>query len=174
MGVIALYSVNNWALLQRGRWQPQTVPAVRQHLALLFMFFAVLWAVGNLINMADLVYSPGGVVFGASYTDVHATLPALRWQTGLMVFLALALGYNIIRFDWRPVVLAGGLWLMVALIGGNIYPALMQRYAVEPNELDRETPYIDYNIRFTRLAFDLDSITPIPFTPGSGVTRQDV
>lgn len=174
MGVIALYSVNNWALLQRGRWQPQNIPTVRQHLALLFMFFALLWAVGNLINMADLVYSPGGVVFGASYTDIHATLPALRWQTGLMIFLALAFAYNIIRFDWRPVLLAGSLWLIVAIIGGSMYPALMQRYAVEPNELDRETPYIDYNIRFTRLAFNLDNITPIPFTPGSGVTRQDV
>ncbi|MBK9052277.1 MAG: UPF0182 family protein [Chloroflexi bacterium] len=174
MGVGALYTLNSWNVMQRGRWQPQSTPALRQHLSLLLMFFALLWAAGNLVSMADLVYSPQGVVFGASYTDMNATLPALRWQTALMVVLALAIGYNIFRFDWRPLILAGVLWLLVAIVGSSIYPSLLQRYTVEPNELDRESPFIDYNIRFTRLAFDLDSIDPIPFDPGDGITRQDV
>ena len=174
VGVAGLYALNNWTILQRGRWQPQNIPALRQHLAFILMFFALLWAAGNLISMADLVYSPRGVVFGASYTDVNATLPALRWQTALTVLLALAIGYNIFRFDWRPLILAGVLWLAVALVGSNLYPALLQRYSVEPNELDLEAPFIEYNVDFTRLAFDLNEINPIPFDPGNGLTRQDL
>ena len=174
IGVVGLYALNNWTILQRGRWQPQNIPVLRQHLAFILMLFALLWAAGNLINMANLVYSTRGVVFGAAYTDVHATLPALRWQTALMVLLALAIGYNIFRFDWRPLVLAGVLWLASALIGSNLYPALLQRYSVEPNELDLESPYIEHNVEFTRLAFNLDDIQTIPFDPGSGLTRQDL
>ncbi|MBP8001414.1 MAG: UPF0182 family protein [Chloroflexi bacterium] len=174
LGVTGLYALGNWTILQRGRWQPQVIPALRQHLALLFMFFVLAWAAGNLIDMADLVYSSRGVVRGVSYTDLHATLPALRWQTALSVLFALAIGYNIFRFDWRPLLLTGGLWLGVAIFGTNLYPSLLQRYAVEPNELDRESEFIDYNIEFTRLAFKLNDIQMIPFDPGNGITRQDV
>lgn len=174
IGVAGLYTVSNWAGMQRGRWQPQNLPILRQHVALLLMFFTLLWAAGNLIDMADLVYSPRGIVFGASYTDIHATLPALRWQTAFMVLLALALGYNIFRFDWRPLAIAGALWLGVTFLGGNVYPALLQRYAVEPNELERERPFIQYNIDMTREAFQLNSIIPLPLDPDNGITRQDV
>ena len=59
--------------------------------------------------------------------------------------------------------MTGGLWLAATLILGGLYPSLLQRYAVEPNEIERERPYIDYNIDFTRLAFDLEKIDIRPF-----------
>lgn len=174
IGVAGLYSVSNWTGLQRGRWQFQNIPILRQHGAFLLMLFGLLWATGNLLDMADLVYSPRGVVFGASYTDVNAMLPALRWQTAFMILFAVAVGYNIFRFDWRPLMIAGVLWLGAALIGSNIYPAILQRYVVEPNELERERPFIEYNINLTREAFNLEDITAIPLDPDNGITRQDV
>jgi uncharacterized membrane protein (UPF0182 family) len=51
-----------------------------------------------------------------------------------------------------------GLWIGAAILLGSIYPAIVQKFVVEPSELGRETPYIERNINFTRLAFGLDKI----------------
>ena len=55
------------------------------------------------------------------------------------------------------------MWLAATILVAGLYPGLLQRYAVEPNELERETPYIADNIAFTRLAFDLETVAVAPF-----------
>ena len=45
----------------------------------------------------------------------------------------------------------------VAILGGVVYPGVIQRYQVSPNEIVTERPYIDFNI-YTRLAYGLDNI----------------
>jgi len=115
------------------------------------------------------------VAFGASYTDLNATLPVLYIQIGLMLILAAATALTIFRpTSLRPVAIVGGLWILVALVGGNLYPGILQRYAVLPNELSRERPYIDHNIEFTRLAFGLDKIAAQPFGDVSELSRVDL
>jgi hypothetical protein len=114
------------------------------------------------------------VVFGASYTDVNASLWALRAQLLFMGLTALAVFYNYFRFSVRPILITGALWLAATLILGGLYPSLLQRYAVEPNEIERERPYIDYNIDFTRLAFDLEDIDVRPFDQVSDLSEQDL
>lgn len=52
---------------------------------------------------------------------------------------------------------------MVAVVVGGLvlvqlYPELVQRFQVEPNELVRETPYIDTNLEFTRIGFGLENL----------------
>jgi len=49
--------------------------------------------------------------------------------------------------------------MAVSILAGGIFPALVQQFIVEPNELARETPFIRHNIEFTRRAFGLDEIT---------------
>jgi uncharacterized membrane protein (UPF0182 family) len=68
----------------------------------------------------------------------------------------------------------GGLWLAVTLLRGGLYPGLLQRYAVEPNEIERERPYIAYNIEYTRLAFGLDRVETRPFTIGDNLSEADL
>jgi uncharacterized membrane protein (UPF0182 family) len=45
---------------------------------------------------------------------------------------------------------------------------------VEPNEIERERPYIDSNIKFTRLAFGLDNIEERPFETVKDLSEQDL
>jgi len=158
LGVLALYALNNFEALQRGLWRPQDLPALRRHVALLLAFIVGLWALGFWFDMYDLLYSEQGVVFGAGYTDLNATLPALRIQLVLAALLALTALYNVFYFDLRPPFAIGALLLGAILVGGNLMPALLQRFSVEPNELERERVYIANNLQFTRLAFDLDKV----------------
>jgi uncharacterized membrane protein (UPF0182 family) len=49
-------------------------------------------------------------------------------------------------------------WVAVTVVASSIYPALVQRFQVSPNELTLERPFIEDNIEFTRLAYDLEKI----------------
>lgn len=164
LGVLAIYALNNLADIQRGQWQPQQSVVLRQHMALLGGLILALWAVGYIFNIYELMYSPRGVVTGASYTDLNASLYALYAQLILMALTAVAVLYNIFRFDLRPVGAAAGIWLAATLLIGGIFPGLLQRYSVDPNEIERESPYIAHNIEFTREAFGLNRIGERQFT----------
>jgi uncharacterized membrane protein (UPF0182 family) len=54
------------------------------------------------------------------------------------------------------------LWVVVAIVGGLIYPATVQRFTVEPNELVKEREFIERNIEATRYAYGLDQIEVLP------------
>lgn len=175
IGVAAIYLLNNLPTVRGRQLELSNLPlAARQHMALLGTFFLLLWAFGYWLDTYELLYSSRGVAFGASYTDLRATLPVLRVQMVLMILLALSVGLTIFRAEWRPAFGVFGLWVLVTVLGGNLYPAILQRFVVEPNELALEDPYIQYNIDFTRMAFGLDRVQANPFSPIGELTPADL
>ncbi len=107
----------------------------------------------------NLVYSNRGAVFGAGFTDVHATLPANRFMLVFTVGIAIAIPLLIVLR--RSLAWIGGLlviWVLVGIVSTSVYPGLIQRFRVGPNELSLELPYIADNIAFTRQAYLLDEI----------------
>jgi uncharacterized membrane protein (UPF0182 family) len=105
---------------------------------------------------------------------VNAQLPALR----ILVFIAIACGVlflvNIRLRGWALPAIAVGLLALVSIIAGGAYPAFVQRFRVAPQELQREQPYIEYNIDATLAAFGLDEVESISRTVGEAVTAEDV
>ena len=91
--------------------------------------------------MYGLLYLRRGMIFGAGYTDVHATLPVLRIVLVLMPVTALLF---LVERRARPSA-PGHLrrdrrcWRL-AVLGGKVYPEIIQRFVVTPNEIDKETP----------------------------------
>jgi len=147
---------------------------IKIHLAALgaIIFFLIAWSYR--LKIFDLLYSDRGVIFGAGYTDVTAQLLAWRFLIGVAVISGLLLLIGVFR-RWRyPLLLPVGLWVALAVIFGSIYPAIVQRFQVEPSELAKEKPYIEHNIQFTRLAFGLDHIEekdiPVELAP----SEQDI
>ena len=174
IGVVPIYLINQLPDIQRGSWRLAEAPYFRKHIALLGSVFLLVWAFGYWLDISELVYSSRGLVFGASYTDVNATLWALRAQLVAMLLIAGAVFYNYFRLSIKPIVVTGGVWLLVTLLLGGLYPSMLQRYAVEPNELERERPYIDSNIAFTRLGFGLNNIEERPFENVTDLSEQDL
>ena len=174
LGSLAIYALNNVIDIQRGQWQPQKSSALRQHIALLATLLLALWTVGYIFSLYNLLYSDRGVVFGASFTDLNVSQYALYAQMIAMGLIALAVFYNIFRFDLRPIAVGGGLWILITLIGGGILPGFVQRYSVDPNEIEQETPYIAHNIAFTRLAFDLNGVEVRDFDNLTDLVNQDL
>ncbi len=132
--------------------------AIKGHLSVLgaVIFFLIGWSYW--LNIFDLVFSDRGVIFGAGFTDVHAQWLAWKIIVVISVICGLLLLVSIFR-PWRHWLLTSiGLWIVSVIIFGSIYPAIIQRFQVEPSELARERPYIERNIQATRLAFGLDKI----------------
>jgi uncharacterized membrane protein (UPF0182 family) len=137
--------------------------ASERHLLVLGAIVLGLIAWGYLLNIPSLLYSTSGASYGASYTDVHARLPVMYLLAGIAAFGAVLLLINIfVRVRWLPYI-AVGAWLLMALVGGSLYPTLLQRFAVVPNELTREREYIANTIEFTRAGFGLDDVTEADF-----------
>ncbi len=144
------------------------------HIGGLIMAILGLFAWGYWLGIWELVFSQRGVVFGASYTDMHAQLPA-QWLLFAVVLICMVI---IVAAVWRrklrwPLYAVGG-WIVAAIIFGAIFPAIVQRFQVQPNELARERPYIEYNIEFTREAFGLNRIEEQSFTAEEAPSQQDL
>ncbi|HMB35747.1 MAG TPA: UPF0182 family protein [Methylomirabilota bacterium] len=149
---------------------PRLAAGARTHLLALGALLLVLRALGFWLDRYELVYSPRGVVFGASYTDVHAALPVLGALTALALLCAAACLFQMTRPGWGFLV-AGLVVLGVAWAGGlGIWPALLQRFQVTPNELVAERPYIEHNIRMTRQAYGLNAVKEQDFAAEDRLT----
>lgn len=138
-------------------WQVRTGFLV--HLGVLGALFLTLLGLGYQIDAAELVYSGRGAVFGAGYTDVNAQLPAYNLLTIVTLVAAVLLIVTaFMRQAWRAIVAILLIWVGVAVIAGSLYPSFVQRFQVSPNELTLERPFIEDNIEFTRMAYDLAEI----------------
>jgi len=149
-------------------------PAARAHLLVLAAFLLTLKAWGYGLARFDVLFSQRGVVFGAGYTDVHAQLPlltALMFLSGALAILCLV---TIRLRTWRPLLGGVAAWAAVAILGGLIYPEMVQRYQVAPNELDKERPYLDFNIQYTRQAYGLDKVQEQEFAADRPLTAEDL
>jgi uncharacterized membrane protein (UPF0182 family) len=112
-------------------------------------------------------------VYGASYTDVHAQLPALR----LLVIMALIVGVlfliNMRVRGWTIPIAGIALLFLTSILAGGAYPAIVQRVRVTPAERTREAPFIQRNIDATREAFGVNEpkVKTSAFTGGTKLDR---
>ncbi len=157
-------------------WKGWSAPApVRAHLSVLGALVLLLIAWQYRLDALGLVYSHRGAVFGAGYTDVHAQLPALNILVFVTIFAALLLLINVfLQQAWRAIVVVIVGWIAISALAGNIYPNLVQRFQVNPNEFTREREYIGHNIEFTRAAFGLDIIVNENFDAESELTAEEL
>ncbi len=145
----------------------------RIQLSVMFALLAGIKAVDYWLQRFELTMSTRGVVQGATYTDVKAQLPAINLLI-LVSLLVAALFLAGLRWGgWRLPLLSMALWALVAVIAGAVYPAIIQRFVVQPNVTTRERPFIGRNIDATKVAMGLDKVQTVAISFGD-VTDQDV
>lgn len=155
----------------RGVWMS---PVATRHLGALAAGLLLVLAFGAWLQIPALLTMRSGVVWGASYVDVHARMPALRALAAAgVVGAAIAVWAALSRRGLLRLVLAGAPYVLVA-IAGPAYAAIIQRFVVAPNEQVRETPFITHNIQATRAAFALDEVMEKPLSGEAHLTRADL
>ncbi|HSJ29286.1 MAG TPA: UPF0182 family protein, partial [Acidimicrobiia bacterium] len=147
---------------------------VKAHLSALAAGLAIVRAVGYWIDTRELLYAGQSSFFGAGYTDINARLPALQLLAIVSLLAAVLFLWNIRRPDWTLAFVSIGAWAFVSVAAGLVYPAIIQRFTVQPNELARESEFIALNVAATRAAFGLDDVEVRPFEADRELTRADI
>lgn len=145
---------------------PHVSPTARIHLGVLAIIFVLLIGVSYWLDRYSLLTNQGDKFDGAGYTDINAVLPGREILAGIAVIVALLFLYTVIRGEgtWKVPAIGVGLMIVAGIVIGGIYPALIQRFQVEPNAQDLERPYIQRNIDSTLHAYGLDEVERIDYT----------
>lgn len=141
-------------------------------LALLAAGFVVL-AYRYYLDMPNLLFGNNGMVAGAGYTDINANVPMIWASIGVSLLVAILALVSIFLTQLRWLVIGFALFALVS-VAGFIYPALLQRFSVAPNELQKESPYLAYSIAATRKAYHLDKVEERDLSGESTLTAKDI
>src|SRR5207245_548905 len=174
LATIMLYGVRRDIVVFRR--QVTVEPSARLHLAVLIALLFVLVALRvYFVRLPGLLYSTTGPLVGASYADLHAQLTGLR-LAGLAAVAGGALVLSGARSQRlaRNTLLALGLYFGVSLLGVALYPTIVQKLVVAPNELVKETPQLVYHLAATRRAWGLDSVVTRDLTGEARLTERDI
>ena len=148
-------------------------PRMLKHIGILGGLLMLSIASGHVLVIYDLVLSSGGLVAGAGYTDIHARIPVLWLMTAIATLGAVAFFASHYFGGLRLMAGAFSLWVIMVLLANLAFPALFQRFQVDPNQFEREQVYIDRNIEATRSAYQLDQVEQVAL-PTVGDIDADV
>ena len=151
-------------------------PAAARHVGallalLLFLFAAQLW----IVDAAALLYSNTGPLAGASYADVHVSLPGIRLSAAAALLAAGLVVYGVLRqkLVWFAA-LAIATYAGVSVVFRGLIPLTEQKFVVAPNELARERTYLQQHIAATRRAWRLDSVATRDLGGDVQLTMADI
>ena len=106
--------------------------------------------------------------------DIHAKLFFYRILIFITPLAGIVFMAGIIRGSRRLTFLPPVLIFAVYIIGIVAYPYVLHKFKVAPNELALETPYIEQNIKFTRLGYNLETIEVRPFDVDYNLSGKDI
>src|SRR6266850_2558451 len=112
---------------------------------------------------------------GVTYTEAKYLLPALYLVCiALLIAAAISVLNAFTKRGLRLLLVALAIPVTVYVVGVFIVPAYVTSFIVKPNELGRETPYIEQNIAWTRRAFGLEQLELREFQAESSVEAFDL
>ena len=159
-----------------GRGVLDVTKRARRQIAIWFMLNMLAWAARQIIAMFSHLTEQGDRITGATYTTVNATIPVTIVMAALTVLLGIVLGVWLMRSHalegpakptvravaaikaWRTPVVAIAAFVVVAMVLTVAWPALLQRFKVNPNAQEMESAYIERNIKATQEAYGLNDI----------------
>lgn len=156
---------------------PRMTKAARVHLSVIAAVLMVLIAANYFLDRYSILTREGDRFEGASYTDVHAVIPSKSILAIVALLVAVMFIVTAVRGTWRIPAIGVGLMVVGAVVIGGIYPAVVQRFQVNPNQQDAEAPFIQRNIDATLAAYGLEDVEISDYnasvTAEPGALRED-
>ncbi|BBC33112.1 UPF0182 protein STRIP9103_06591 [Streptomyces graminofaciens] len=151
--------------------------AATGHLSVLIGIFVALKAVAYWLDRYGLAvkssdFKATGNWTGLRYVDANAYLPAKTILFCIAVICALLFFATIWRRTWQLPVIGFGLMVLSAILIGGLYPAIVQKFQVQPNEQAKEAPYVEKNLEATRKAYGIDGTDVEEYSGTSDTTDK--
>lgn len=144
-----------------------------RQLAIITSFVMLLVSLSYMIKAWELSYSPRGVVFGASYTDVAVSLKFYKVIAVVSVIFAVVVFFSLIFKKAKPIIFSI-IIIGVLIVGEGVASILTQQFIVNSNEKTLEAPYINNHIEYTKLAYNVDEIEEQNFELQNNLTAADL
>ncbi len=145
---------------------------IRNQLIIIGSIIVLIVSIGFWIDRLELVHSDGGVVYGATYSDVYAKKIALLVLSILGVIVAAAMIIGAFLKNIKISIAPLGLWVILIFALGSAWPSIVQQFSVNPQEFVKEQKYIEDNIEYTRIGFGLNSIEEAFYETEGSVTSD--
>ncbi|MBE1514316.1 UPF0182 family membrane protein [Nesterenkonia halotolerans] len=168
-GILTHYLFGGIRIEPSGKFVVET--AARWHIAVTAAIFLLLQAVNWWLDRYATLQNQSGNWAGALYTDVNAVIPAQAILAAAAVLVALVFIVTAVTGRWRFSIIGSAMLLITAIIGGGLYPFLVQEYQVQPSERTLEMPYIERNMELTRYAYGLQELEQESYDADSSATE---
>jgi uncharacterized membrane protein (UPF0182 family) len=149
-------------------------PFMKRHIGVLLSLFLLSLAVSFALDRFGLLTTEHGVLYGASYTDVHVRLVMLSVMSVLAVIAAVVVSLFAQRRTFTIPIITLAVLAGIYFLGLKVYPSTIQSFQVSPNESVLELPYIADHIKFTRYGFGLENIEIQPFAANKQLDFADI
>ncbi|WP_438828760.1 UPF0182 family membrane protein [Streptomyces klenkii] len=152
--------------------------AATGHLSVLLGIFVGLKAIAYWLDRYGLAVKSSGLKStdgwtGLRYVDANAYLPAKTILFIIALICAVLFFATLWRRTWQLPVIGFGLMVLSAVLIGGLYPAIVQKFQVQPNEQAKEAPYIKKNITATREAYGIGDADVQNYKGNSDLTGKD-
>ncbi|RFA14017.1 hypothetical protein B7R22_10355 [Subtercola boreus] len=176
-GISAIATSYLYGAIRFGQREVRISKTARIQVAITAGIYLLLQAVSIWLDQFATLSNSGGLITGASYSDVNATIPGLQILAGIAVIVAVLFLLAAFIGRWRLPVIGTVLLIVSGLILGSLYPWVVQRFQVAPSERSLEQPYLQDNIDLTRDAYGVSNVESIAYdattTAAPGALRAD-
>ncbi len=149
------------------------VSIAEKQLIIVGVLFFLMVGVNFFLKQFDLLYGHTGAVYGAGFTDVTITLWLYRIIMVLSVLAAITFAMGIRKRRFKMVATVPVVMIAVGLLGTGA-GMLIQNFVVSPDEINKESKYLEYNIQYTQAAYDLNNVTIKSFAADNDLTGEDI
>lgn len=147
--------------------------ASKQIIVLGVLFFLML-GVNFMLRQFSLLYAgTSGVVHGAGFTDVNVTLWVYRVLMVLSVVAAVTFAIGIAKKKFKLVLTVPVIMIFIGIAGSGA-AILVQQLIVSPDEINKESEYLQNNIKYTQMAYDLQDVTVKDFPATNTLSKEDI
>lgn len=158
--------------MNRGNFAILGKIAARQ-LTILGVLFFLMVAATFFLRQYELLYSPAGVVYGAGFTDIKITLLSYRIEIALALLSAVMIIVCGVRKKFKSMLILPVVMIAVS-VGSGILGGAVQSLVVSPDEFNKESEYLENNMKYTQMAYGIDQVVDTEFSAKGTLTAQNI
>ena len=149
------------------------LPEARRTLSGLVGCFFLLFASEFFLQRYELLTKGNELISGIGFADDFGSIPIL-YVLILVSLLGSAFSFfGLIRPGMKKILLSVVALALVYFVG-NVYPKILQKFVVAPNELIKETPYIERTISGTLNAYGLSDTGTHGLSGSESLTAESI
>ncbi len=175
---VLIYSL--WQYLKRGFFTlffSSQFNLIRIHIFTILCLYFLVTAAQSFYSRFSILFNNNGFFYGAGFTDATIYLTIVKSLPIFWVIVSI-IAIIFIRRPSLKLLVIGIALIILPRVVLNIAPSFIQRFVVTQDEFKIEKPYIENNINYTKMAYNLSNITEInvdyqkSFSPKNSQTFQ--